>query len=79
MLASFGEILELIGRREVCLPALDIGGGQPDFVEGILRACEAARPAHGKTIPRFGSPSPLYPHLTAMFAKNMFACFILNR
>ena len=43
MLSSFNDILPLLDAREVCLPAFDIGGGQPDMAIGALKACEAAR------------------------------------
>ena len=39
-LVSLGEILPLLDEREICLPAIDIAGGQPDFVLGALRAFE---------------------------------------
>lgn len=41
--ASLADFLPLLDRRQVCLPAFDIAGGQPDFLLGILAACEAAR------------------------------------
>lgn len=43
MFASFQEILPALDARRVCLPGFDIAGGQPDFLLGVLRACEAAR------------------------------------
>jgi ketose-bisphosphate aldolase len=39
-LAGLGEILPLLEERKVCLPAIDIAGGHPDFLLGTLRACE---------------------------------------
>lgn len=41
--AGLKDVLPLIERRQVCLPAFDIAGGQPDFLFGVLQACEAAR------------------------------------
>lgn len=43
MLASLNDVLPEARRRGVCLPAIDIAGGQPDFLLGVLRACEEAR------------------------------------
>ena len=37
---GLGEILPLLEKRNVCLPAIDIAGGHPDFLIGALRACE---------------------------------------
>lgn len=37
------ELLEILDSRNVCLPALDIAGGQGDFLRGVLGACETAR------------------------------------
>lgn len=42
MLASLNDVLPLLDERKVCLPAIDIAGGQPDFLLGVLRACEEA-------------------------------------
>jgi len=39
-LVGLGEILPLLEERKVCLPAIDIAGGHPDFLLGALRACE---------------------------------------
>jgi len=43
VLATFNEILPLLESKRVCVPALDIGGCQPDFLLGVVRACEEAR------------------------------------
>ena len=43
MLATLNDVLPEARRRGVCLPAIDIAGGQPDFLLGVLRACEEAR------------------------------------
>jgi ketose-bisphosphate aldolase len=43
MLASMNDVLPGARGRGVCLPAIDIAGGQPDFLLGVLRACEEAR------------------------------------
>jgi fructose-bisphosphate aldolase class II len=43
MLASLHDVMGMLEPRKVCLPAFDVGGGQPDFVLAVLRACEAAR------------------------------------
>ena len=43
MLASFTELLPLLERRNACLPAFDIAGGQSDFLLGVLGACQQAR------------------------------------
>ncbi len=43
MLATFSDITPLLESKRVCVPALDIGGGQPDFLLGVLRACQEAR------------------------------------
>jgi fructose-bisphosphate aldolase class II len=43
MLVSLNEVMPLLNARKVCLPAFDIGGGQGDFLRGVLAACEAAR------------------------------------
>jgi ketose-bisphosphate aldolase len=43
MLASLNDVLPEAHRRGLCLPAIDIAGGQPDFLLGVLRACEEAR------------------------------------
>jgi len=43
MLNSLLEILPSLETGNACLPAFDIAGGQPDFLFGALRACEAAR------------------------------------
>ena len=43
MLASLNEVMPLLNARKLCLPAFDIGGGQGDFLRGVLEACEAAR------------------------------------
>ncbi len=43
MLASLKDIMPALEQRRVCLPCFDIGGGQQDFLLGVLRACEAAR------------------------------------
>jgi len=43
MLATLNDVLPLARGRGVCLPAIDIAGGQPDFLLGVLRACEEAR------------------------------------
>jgi fructose-bisphosphate aldolase class II len=39
-LVTFKEIMPLLDERKVCLPAIDIAGGHPDFLLGALRACE---------------------------------------
>jgi ketose-bisphosphate aldolase len=39
-LVGLEEILPLLEERKVCLPAIDIAGGHPDFLLGTLRACE---------------------------------------
>jgi len=39
MLASLNDVLPVLNERKVCLPALDIAGGQPDFFHGVLDAC----------------------------------------
>ncbi len=39
-LASMREILPLLDEHEICLPAIDIAGGHPDFVLGTLKAFE---------------------------------------
>lgn len=39
-LVTLGEIMPLLEKRKICLPAIDIAGGHPDFVLGALRACE---------------------------------------
>jgi len=43
MLVSLNEVMPLLNARKLCLPGFDIGGGQSDFLLGVLRACEAAR------------------------------------
>lgn len=43
MFANLSDLTATARSRGLCLPALDIGGGQPDFLQGILAACEAAR------------------------------------
>lgn len=43
MLASFKDVLPALDGRKLCLPGFDIAGGQPDFLLGVLSACEAAR------------------------------------
>jgi len=43
MFADLKNLMATAAAARVCLPALDIGGGQPDFLQGILAACEAAR------------------------------------
>ncbi|MFO7957056.1 MAG: class II fructose-bisphosphate aldolase [Candidatus Brocadiia bacterium] len=43
MLATFNEILPLLESKDVCVPALDIGGCQQDFLLGVVRACGEAR------------------------------------
>jgi ketose-bisphosphate aldolase len=42
MLANLNDVLPLLNREKICLPAFDIAGGQPDFLLGVLRACETA-------------------------------------
>lgn len=42
-LVSLAEIMPLLEERKICLPAIDIAGGHPDFLLGALRACEEAR------------------------------------
>ena len=39
-LVGLEEIMPLLEERKVCLPAVDIAGGHPDFLLGALRACE---------------------------------------
>lgn len=41
--AGLNDVLPLLQSRQACLPAFDIAGGQPDFLLGVLGACEAAR------------------------------------
>lgn len=43
MLATLTDILPVLNEKNVCLPGFDIAGGQPDFLLGVLRACEDAR------------------------------------
>ena len=43
MLASLDEVMPLLNARKLCLPGFDIGGGQSDFLLGVLTACQAAR------------------------------------
>jgi len=43
VLASLNDVLPVLNERKVCLPALDIAGGQPDFFHGVLDACCEAR------------------------------------
>ena len=43
MLASLNDVLPELKRRKLCLPGIDIACGQPDFLLGVLRACEEAR------------------------------------
>jgi len=43
MLASLNEVMPLLNARKLCLPGFDIGGGQSDFLLGVLTSCEAAR------------------------------------
>ena len=43
MLISLNEIMPAVQRKQVCLPAFDVGGGQIDFLLGLLEACQAAR------------------------------------
>ncbi|HUU22864.1 MAG TPA: class II fructose-bisphosphate aldolase [Phycisphaerae bacterium] len=43
MFANLHDLMSTAADRRLCLPALDIGGGQSDFLQGILAACEAAR------------------------------------
>lgn len=42
MLSNLNDVLPALEKRSICLPAFDIGGGQPDFLLGVLRACEEA-------------------------------------
>lgn len=42
-LVTLKEILPTLNERNVCLPAIDIAGGHPDFVQGALQACEETR------------------------------------
>ncbi|MGD2174056.1 MAG: class II fructose-bisphosphate aldolase [Candidatus Brocadiaceae bacterium] len=42
MLSSLEDVIPALDRGKVCAPAFDIGGGQPDFLLGVLRACEEA-------------------------------------
>ena len=37
------DILPILDRRGVCLPAFDVACGQREFLRGVLGACEAAR------------------------------------
>ncbi|MHC4718218.1 MAG: class II fructose-bisphosphate aldolase [Planctomycetota bacterium] len=42
----FADLIDLMkgpGARGLCLPAFDIAGGQSDFLQGVLGACEQAR------------------------------------
>lgn len=39
-LVSLAEIMPLLDAKNICLPAIDIAGGHPDFVLGTLRAFE---------------------------------------
>jgi fructose-bisphosphate aldolase class II len=41
--AGLNDVMPLLEQRRICLPAFDIAGGQPDFLFGVLQACEAAR------------------------------------
>ena len=43
MLASLNDVMPALDRKRVCVPAFDVGGGQIDFLLGLLGACEAAR------------------------------------
>ncbi len=43
MLSTLNDVLPAARARGVCLPAIDIAGGQPDFLLGVLRTCEKAR------------------------------------
>jgi len=43
MLASLNDVMPAIEREQVCVPAFDVGGGQIDFLLGLLGACESAR------------------------------------
>ena len=43
MLASLNDVLPELKKRKLCLPAIGIACGQPDFLLGVLRACEDAR------------------------------------
>ena len=43
MLASFSKVMPILHGRKLCLPGIDIAGGQADFLLGALRAFEAAR------------------------------------
>ena len=40
MLASLNEVLPALNQRNACLAGFDIAGGQPDFLLGVLSACE---------------------------------------
>ena len=37
------KLLDILPSEGTCLPAFDVGGGQTDFVLGVLEACERAR------------------------------------
>lgn len=43
MFADLTDLMKGPAARGLCLPAFDIAGGQGDFLQGVLGACEQAR------------------------------------
>lgn len=43
MLVPLADVLPVLNERRLCLPGIDVAGGQEEFVLGALRAFEAAR------------------------------------
>ena len=39
-LVGLDKIMPVLEKRKICLPAIDIAGGHPDFLLGALRAFE---------------------------------------
>lgn len=42
-LISIRDIMPMLDEKQICLPAIDIAGGHPDFIQGALRAFEEMR------------------------------------